>query len=407
MKTLTNIEISRIYKVSHVTVGNWIKLAIEKKNELEIEKKGNKFVILDTFKNRKEMELLATRGSKFRNSVGYKKVEADPRLYEIFSESNLIELFTELDSKKIVPLKFTYCDGGADLWRQYTEGDLEDPNYSYFKEEIDLFISNIGALLPRFRKYKKINLVDIGPGTGYLASKIISKFLKEGFEITYRAIDISQDMLNIVESNFKKWFPNLKITTEVNDFDYMITRDLLFKNKDNDTQSACNLILFIGDTIGNALDRYRVLRNFYDSMYKDDFLFMNATLKFFGQAEHAFGFLNRNKVVEQSLWIPNLLGIEDADYNKNIKINEKLDCWVLNLTLNKNIDISVKIKGKEYITSVFKDEEITVYNWFNYSFKELNKELVEVGLLTVHLAVSQDNFQALLLCQPDKATNLI
>ncbi len=299
MNILTNSQVARIFGVSHVTVGNWIKLAIEKKNELEIVDTGKKIAIVDSLKNHKEMELLVSRGSKFRNSSSYKKVSADPRLYQIFSEKNLIELFTELDSKRMIPLKFTYLDNGADLWCEYSKKDIEDTTKSHFKEKVKLFISNIDAILSRFKKYEIINFVDIGPGDGLISVEILKKFLQEGFKVNYQAIDISGRMLEIVKNNFQKELPEINVKTEVNDFDFIIIRDKLFQNKNIYDLKSCNIILFLGSTIGNVLDRHRVLKNFYDSMYKDDYLFMNSTLRYQGYEEDSFRFLNNESINSQ------------------------------------------------------------------------------------------------------------
>jgi uncharacterized SAM-dependent methyltransferase len=272
---------------------------------------------------------------------------------------------------------------------------------------VRLFLSNINYLVDRLSNYSLVNVIDIGCGDGYLASQIVKELLSKEFTVKYTGMDISPRMLDIAEKNLKNKFPNLPIEKVVNDFDYLVIREQLFLNKLEETENSCNLILFIGSTIGNVYDRHRVLRNFYDSMYKDDILCINTDLRCFGEEEYIKHYLETPDNLGRLLWIPDLLGLEGEDYELLPKFDQKIDSWTLKMKLNKDIDIPIEIRGLEKEISLLKNEEITIWNFFSYPIKEITRELNEIGFNPVHFALSKNNTAALYLCQPDKATNLV
>jgi hypothetical protein len=408
MNHFTNAQLSRIYKVSHVTIGNWIKMAIDKKNDLEIVNLNGKNVIIDNSKNRKEMSLLAERGSKFRNSLNYKKTKVLDEFYKIFSVSDSVEIFTELLSNKLIPLKFTYFDKGADWWCKFSHEDLNNKNYSYYKEEVSLIENSKNILIDKLSEYEIVNIIDIGPGDGYLSSNIIKNLINSGHKINYHAIDISKRMLDILEINYKNMFPEINCKYEVGDFDYIIMRDLLFFNKVNIQQNSCNLILFLGYTIGSVYDRHRVLKNFYDSMNKDDFLYINSQLRFEGEWDfmELEEYIRDEDSMRRYLWIPKLLGIDKEDYSLTTGFSEKLNSWVIEIELNKNIDIYFNFDGKNEFVSLKKDERVIVWNFYTYPYDELISEMRNVGFAPTQVSLNKENTQFLTFCEPKKVLDL-
>ena len=89
----------------------------------------------------------------------------------------------------------------------------------------------------------------------------------------YVALDISEELLNLSQTNFQTWFPQIEFVSSTIDIENSSIPEVLLKNQANsETDDNANIILHLGVTIGNHQNRTRVLKNFRDSMGKNDLL---------------------------------------------------------------------------------------------------------------------------------------
>jgi uncharacterized SAM-dependent methyltransferase len=398
MNFLKNSHIAKLYNISRPTVGKWIIAAKNNDNLLELVEIDGVEYIIDSKHNHKEIENLKYKGGKYRNKIGYELLIPDKKIYNIFNESQVIEMITSLKTNKIIPLKFTYFDIGAEMWDNYVNEDLKNKDYSYNREQEILIKSTLDYLKLKIDSYSKINIIDIGTGNGYISRSVIDKVISLNKDIKYTGVDISSSMIEILKKNLNEWYPNLKASFEVADIDYAVLRDLLFFNK-HDSENSCNLVLFFGSTIGNVYDRKRIYKNFYDSMSNNDLLWINNGLETPNEIEFIKELVKNKSIVEKFSWIPNLFGFRKEMYTLDVKYNTSISSYTVILRLNKDLDLKFMLKGRESMIRFKQGDEIIVWNSFSYKIESFANEINSVGFTIVNQACYPDNSEALLLCE--------
>jgi hypothetical protein len=399
MKLLKNSQIAEEYKVFRGSVGKWVASALNKENNLQLEMSNEKWYVIDNPHNRSELLNLKERASKFRNKNSYQKVNPNPELYKIFSYSNLVEMITKMEEIKMIPIKFSYLNEGADIWDEFIRETFKSENY-LSKIGNKLLDESLPHLVESLRKYNVINIVDVGVGNGYSLKSLIEILLKNKFEVKYTGIDISPRMLEIISKNIKDWYPQMTVETEIGDMDYMVLREKLFSNKIADNNS-CNLILFLGYTIGNVYDSHRVFRNFYDSMSVDDYFMFDNKLDLesfrssFKTPEHPL-------TIKGVSWIPNLLGITADMFERINKYDEKSKSRVQVLRLNIDLDIEFNLEVGTKVVSFKSGDEITVWNHFSHNLDNLISDIRGNNLGISFMARAADKSEVLMICEVDR-----
>ena len=198
----------------------------------------------------------------------------------IFSDLNLCEIGYSLEGKGEFPSKYLYFGNGVNNWKirsinkkeelgNYTHG-IVGKEYNLMNESLDLVL---GAISDK----NKLNVVDIGPGTGYPAFPILS-FLQDKKKLgKYIAIDIVEKMCDLAIDNLTsiEILNKMKTQKYVHDFEYGHFADLMFEER---KENSVNLFIFIGSTLGNMIDRHRALANIRDSMTEGDLLWVGTCL---------------------------------------------------------------------------------------------------------------------------------
>ncbi|GAB4143606.1 MAG: hypothetical protein OHK0017_01160 [Patescibacteria group bacterium] len=402
MDIIRNTDVAESYHVSDPTVGKWISASLSGKNNLQVKEVKGRYFILDNENNHRELKFLSQKGKKYKNKIGLKKHTVDQSISSIFSESQMVELITNLKSKKQIPLKFSYLNKGSDFWVKYIEADLSygQDGRSYMLEAISLIEANINYLKFRFSQYRRINIVDIFPGNAILSKVFISELLKYGFEVEYTAYDISENMLQILKKNLTEIFPNIEIKTEIGDLDYMVIRDKLFFNKSPHAPGkSCNLVLLLNSIIGNTSDRHRVLKNIRDSMTSDDFLLIHNGLKYEGEHAELDGMTKNKWILTKCLWIPEAIGLTKDTYKIVSKFDEKTESRVIVLALVKDVEIRLKVQNKIEEIKFSRGDEITVWNYYSYTLTGFINELNKSGFETIHVTTYPDKSEAFILCE--------
>jgi L-histidine N-alpha-methyltransferase len=88
-------------------------------------------------------------------------------------------------------------------------------------------------------------LVELGAGDGSKTKVLLQYLLEQNFNFTYVPVDISQNVLNVLQENLND-LKGLKIIPKCGDY-----FDLLVELKENDGQK---LVLFLGSNLGNMND---------------------------------------------------------------------------------------------------------------------------------------------------------
>ncbi|MCC5623604.1 L-histidine N(alpha)-methyltransferase [Nostoc sp. CHAB 5715] len=107
----------------------------------------------------------------------------------------------------------------------------------------------------------------------------IQRLNKLGKVNKYIALDISKELLHLSKNNFRKWFPFVDFLSSTIDIENSCVPQNLFQNKASlEIDETAKIFFHLGVTIGNHQNRDEVLKNFRDSMGKNDLLvFTNET----------------------------------------------------------------------------------------------------------------------------------
>lgn len=245
-----------------------------------------------------------------------KFIETHKKRSQFLSEAQEAELLTALVGRREIPLKFEYFGSGAD---RYTSVNLKQVGGG---SEFEI-ISDNQAKFINFFNNKRLNLLDLGCGDGKKAAFFINSVHAD--TSAYFALDISSRMLNIASSNLQIAHPNIQIETFLNDFEVGNVANVTYYLRRR--YQTNNLILFLGNTIGNLSDAHRILVNLRESMTDEDYLMVG--LAYFNEKNIPLNEYNRVDVINILWTVPEKLGIKKTDAKIYWSHNEKkrqLEC---------------------------------------------------------------------------------
>ena len=167
-----------------------------------------------------------------------------------------------------------YFGNGVKSWAMRSINKIEELNnfkHASLDKEYNLINQNLELILASVSDKININIVDIGPGSGYPVFPILS-FLQEKKKLgKYITIDIAEGMCDLAINNLTntEHLTKMKTTKYVHDFEYGHFANLMRKER---KEKTVNLFVFIGSTLGSMVDRHRALANIRDSMTEGDLL---------------------------------------------------------------------------------------------------------------------------------------
>ena len=242
-----------------------------------------------------------------------KFIESHKRRSQFLNESQEAELLTALVGRREIPLKLEYFGQGADHYTSF-----EHPKEYGGESEVDIFSENQSKIINVIGK-KYFNLLDLGCGDGKKAAFFISQLDKQ--IKGYFPLDLSRRMLEICSTTFEIAYPDLETESFQDDFEQgNVAKAAYYLHR---RYQHNNLILFLGNTIGNISDAHRVLVNIAESMRDNDLLVVG--LAYYNPRNIPLAAYNKPEAIE-FLWnIPEKIGIKRSDakiyaiYNKSRK----------------------------------------------------------------------------------------
>jgi L-histidine Nalpha-methyltransferase len=143
--------------------------------------------------------------------------------------------------RKYLPSWLFYDEHGDKLFQEI----MTLPEYYLTRCEREILLNKRVELGKRLESQcKEWDIIELGAGDGTKTKLLLESFLKKGLDINYYAIDISENVLKILDSNLKKSFPALPIKTISKE--YFEGIDIIRK-----MDSRPKLVLFMGANIGN------------------------------------------------------------------------------------------------------------------------------------------------------------
>lgn len=318
-----------------------------------------------------------------------KEYEAKPTGY--FSSLNQIsEFITALRGRNEIPLKFEYLHDGANRWKTL----VHSADYKLGITETKLIKKYAEECLGEVKR--SINLIDLGCGTGEKAIIFLEKLKKQ--KRKYAALDISEQMLKLAQSNILKKIPYLnsefhRVDFEEGNFAH-ITEALREKNYSH------NLILFLGNTLGNVSDMSRILSNIRESMTLDDYLLIGIELFDLERIQEIVGHYRGNKIWKDNIFTSlEFFGLKQSDGKFEVKFNRNKSQVEARFVINNDKEIAC---GSKKI-ALKKGKKILLMISYKTTPKNIQILLAETGFIIKRLFLNENEDYALVLC---KATTL-
>jgi len=302
------------------------------------------------------------------------------------------ELITSISGRGEIPLKFAYIGTGAKNWDAYSRMVAKKGIHQMEQELLDK------RLIDFLRSFsgKKLNIMDLGCGNGTSVLPIIEVAQKQGFEVRYSPIDISQELLNLAEKTVHERFPKIEIIKKEADFEAGNLSDFTYSLTKG---GYSNLFIFFGNTIGNFSDPNRVLSNFRDSMGLDDYMLIGTELENLSKTNLILENYRGNPLVAALLMnVPKEIGITEKDCDYEITWNDKEQQVEIRITMKNDTTLKT---GTETIT-MHKYEQILLARSKKYTENTITSLLSGAGFRNELLTTDKERSYVLTLVQPTR-----
>ncbi|MCA6068179.1 L-histidine N(alpha)-methyltransferase [Chryseobacterium sp. RG1] len=144
------------------------------------------------------------------------------------------------DPKKLSS-KYFYDKTGDHLFQKI----MAMPEYYLTKCELDIFQNKTDEIVKAISNINEsFDLIELGAGDAMKSSFLLKKLVEKGADFTYMPIDISGNILSVLQENMNQKIPELKIfPLEGEYFDMLDKATYISKRK--------KIVLFLGGNIGN------------------------------------------------------------------------------------------------------------------------------------------------------------
>lgn len=394
MLYFSNQELASSYHVSVRTVRNWIESAKAGKLDLSLQTKGERTYIANTSKNKTVMDGLAVNGKKYRPHRAYKTVSPRAEFYEIFSQSQIYDIVSNLEIHHELPRQYNYFDKGAHRWDEYADRLAEEDGPNMLTSAIKLLENNSGYIDDLIKQFKHVNVVDLGAGNALPVKGLLRHLIDQKKLGRYVAVDISPEMLEIAEHNVKTWFgESIQVEKYARDILYERFMDILAGEYiKKDSSETINLILFLGGTPCNFRDPNMPFRVIHDSMGVSDLLIhqqkldTSATRKYFD--------FNTNPGV--TTLAPNhrlifdLFNIDESLYNVEMGFDEERSERYIRVRLKVALSIKFTFEDGERLINFNKDDTILLWRYVHSNALQVLKRLADNDLNPLQASQTDD-----------------
>lgn len=170
---------------------------------------------------------------------------------------------------KYLSSKYFYDARGDELFQQI----MKLGEYYLTRKEHEIFTTHKEAILQSIYDGETFRIIELGAGDGSKTKILLKHFLSQGVDFTYTPVDISGNVLEILEENLKGEMPDLKMESFQGDYFDALAEISTSPEKD--------VVFFLGSTLGNFTEDEAVgfmskLRSF---LKPNDLLFLGVDLK--------------------------------------------------------------------------------------------------------------------------------
>lgn len=170
---------------------------------------------------------------------------------------------------KTLPSKYFYDSKGDGLFQKI----MHMEEYYLTRKELEIFETQKQSILNAINDGEPFRIIELGAGDGLKTKVLLKYFLSQGVDFKYTPVDISGNVLDILEDSLLKDLPELKI--EAYQGDYFKALAEIGENPEKD------VVFFLGSNVGNfSLEEAEAfLSRLQAYLSKGDLLFMGVDLK--------------------------------------------------------------------------------------------------------------------------------
>ncbi len=145
---------------------------------------------------------------------------------------------------KILSSKYFYDAIGDALFikiMQMPEYYLTNSEFEILSQQTETIVNNLGLT-----KNKPFDLVELGAGDGKKTKELLRYLIKHDYNFNYVPIDISSNVLNLLENSLRAEFKTLNIAKKQGDY-FEVLKEIKANKKPK-------VVLFLGSNMGNMED---------------------------------------------------------------------------------------------------------------------------------------------------------
>ncbi|MEA1848620.1 L-histidine N(alpha)-methyltransferase [Chryseobacterium sp. MHB01] len=162
------------------------------------------------------------------------------------SDHFLNDVLTGLQSNpKHLSSKYFYDKTGDELFQKI----MAMPEYYLTRCELDIFKNKTSGLAEAIRSDEQpFDLIELGAGDAMKSTYLLKYLSEKRADFTYMPIDISGNILSVLENNLKDKLPEINIKTLEGEYFQMLKKAMKLS-------SRRKVILFLGGNIGNMTSK--------------------------------------------------------------------------------------------------------------------------------------------------------
>jgi dimethylhistidine N-methyltransferase len=281
-------------------------------------------------------------------------------------------------SPKFLQSKYFYDAEGDKIFQQI----MNLPEYYLTNCELEIFSKQTKALAETFLKHlTEFDIIELGAGDATKSVYLLDYLVQSGVNFTYYPIDISENVIEYLESELPSKIPGLKITGLNGEYFDMITEVNKLSNRKK-------IFLFLGSNIGNFTksEAQDFLTSLHQHISPGDLMLIGFDLK--KNAAQILAAYNDSKGVTKNFNL-NLLKRINKELDANFDINQfthnptyEETTGACNSFLVSRIKQSVSI-GENEVIEFNKDEQIHLEISQKYSLNEIELLAQSAGFKSV------------------------
>lgn len=174
-------------------------------------------------------------------------------------------------SPKFLQSKYFYDAEGDKLFQQI----MASPEYYPTRCEMEIFSQQTGQLTHAFAsRQKRFDVVELGAGDAIKSTHLLRSLKAMGFDLTYYPVDISSNVIQLLEKEMPQRIEGLKVKGLNGDYFDMIRKSYQVSHRRK-------IVLFLGGNIGNFQphDAVRFLNSLHQNLLSGDLVLIGFDLK--------------------------------------------------------------------------------------------------------------------------------